>query len=58
MTEKEMIIQVPFGRICELIEKAERIAAIERYLNGGSQITIDEIIALLGINVNVKEGAR
>lgn len=56
MTEKEMIIQVPFGRICELIEKAERVAAIERYLNAGSQITIDEIIALLGINV--KEGAR
>lgn len=51
MNEKELVIQMPFGRVCELIEKAERIAAVERYLNGGSYLTVREIISLLGINV-------
>ena len=51
MNEKELQIQMPISRVFELVEKAERIAAVERYLNGGSYLTVKEIISLLGINV-------
>ena len=51
MNEKELVIQMPYTTALELIQKAERIATVERMANSKSYYTPEEIYTVLGIKV-------
>lgn len=51
MNEKELQIQMPISRVFELVEKSERIAAVERMANSNSYFSMRDFYTVLGIKV-------
>ena len=51
MNEKELVIQMSYTTALELIQKAERIATVERMANSKSYYTPEEIYTVLGIEI-------
>ena len=47
--KRELMVQVSWSKITELIEKAERCKAIERMIGSGRYVSVDDIAAVLGI---------
>ena len=53
MKEQDFNVNIPFSRVCELIEKSERIAAVERMMRCKYPPSLEEVLWML--NIKVKE---
>ena len=51
MNENTITVQMPISRVFELVEKSERIAAVERMANSNSYFSMRDFYTVLGIKV-------
>lgn len=48
MENKDYMIQIPYSRAMELVEKSERAAAVIRIIESGRYISLDDVADILG----------